>query len=108
MKTTAEKIAEYEQRAEALRAFERGEEIEINAKCNSEGEGWMPARRPFSADWDLFRVRIKPKLIEGWVNVYAEGIGLLHECREDADVNAAGSRSNRIRCVKVREVPGDD
>jgi hypothetical protein len=106
MKTTAEKIAEYEQRAEALRAFERGEEIEINAKCNSEGEGWMPARRPFSADWDLFRVRIKPKLIEGWVNVYPDREWLgPYKSRERADACAGVTR---IRCAKFREVPDDE
>jgi hypothetical protein len=105
MKTTAEMIAKYEQRAEALRAFERGEEVEVSAKCFSTDGGWVPARRPFIADWDLFRVRIKPKLIEGWVNVYEDGCVAIYRERSTADEFA---NHDRIRCVKVREVPDDD
>jgi hypothetical protein len=106
MKTTAEKIAEYEQRAEALRAFERGEEVEVSPNCHSIDVGWVSARRHYIADWDLFHIRIKPKLIEGWVNVYSDGDSLgVHKSRYIADEHA-GER--RIRCVKVREVPDDE
>jgi hypothetical protein len=62
---------------------------------------------PQTSDWDwyVFDYRAKPKLIEGWVNVYTDGPGGLHESRKDAE-EFAGSK--RIRCAKVREVPDDD
>ena len=44
--------------------------------------------------------RIKPELLEAWVNVYADGIRAFHNSKEEADLNAA---SDRIRCIKFVE-----
>jgi hypothetical protein len=96
MKTTAEKIA-------IMQAFERGEDVEF---CDHAETLWYETREPVW-DWSHADYRIKPKLIEGWVNVYPEGYGSLYASREDADRHSMFNQ-RRIRCVKVREVPDDD
>jgi hypothetical protein len=96
MKTTAEMI-------EVMQAFERGEAVEI---CDDVKPYWYPSHRP-AWDWQQFDYRIKPKLIEGWVNAYDDGSLMgLHKSREEANEGSSGL--HRIRCVKVREVSSDD
>jgi hypothetical protein len=84
-----------------MQAFERGEAVEF--RDNTEAH-WNDSRVPIWG-WGYYDYRIKPKLIEGWVNLYPDGTLSLYERRESADKFA---NSNRIRCVKVREVPDDE
>jgi hypothetical protein len=86
-----------------MQAFERGEAVEF--RDNTEAH-WNDSRVPIWA-WGYYDYRIKPKLIEGWMNVYPGGNGGLYESREDADRHSRFSQ-RRIRCVKVREVPDDE
>lgn len=69
--------------------------------CCSEAEReWADDPNP---SWDFFRseFRVRPKPIEGWVNVYPQAHPMFYRSLEEA--NDAAS-PNRIRCVHVREV----
>ncbi len=54
-------------------------------------------------DWNLtyFRFRVKPELVEGWVNVYPDVTSGIHPSKEDADRASSG---NRVRVIHIREV----
>lgn len=66
----------------------------------------LTCRDILAADWE-----VETEPVEGWANVYFNLTGeeqlesILHPTKDEADKNAA---RDRIRCVKVREVRGEE
>lgn len=81
-----------------VQAAEREELIQFVHKGFDD---WQDVGAP---SWDFLHCeyRVKPALVEGWVNVYPEGDGhRIHKSKDRAD---ACYLNSRIRCVHVREV----
>lgn len=63
-----------------------------------EGDAWIPLNK---------QPPPKREPIEGWVNVYADGVGAgLYRTKEEADFCA--NELARLLCIKVREVMEDE
>lgn len=78
-----------------------GGEVEIYGGVK-DNKHWLYDPEP-EFNWHLHVYRKKPKLIEGWVNVYEKGVlGPIQNTKEEAD--AAPASPYRIRVIKVREV----
>ncbi len=87
---------------EVLEAAERGEEIQSRKHL---GGVWTTVPDVRNIAWDFFHqdFRVKPKLLEGWANVYKKTVGhKLFKTRREAQYNAGLDVS---RPVLMREVP---
>lgn len=82
---------------EFLKAFAEGQDVQ--ARCYTTKE-WVDMNNPTFMSTDV-TYRIKPRPIEGWVNVYEGGLSGLHSTKASADANA---KVGRIKCVFMREV----
>ena len=84
---------------EAMRAFANGQKVQYFSQSRN---AWVDTSDPLFSSHDTYRV--KPKAIEGWVNVYVgERVGPVYPTIAQADA-AAGE--HRVRRVFVREVEG--
>lgn len=83
-----------------IEAFANGEDVQVKTI----GGNWQ------STEMDTFEYnpkhyRIAPKEKTGWLNVYKEGGGGLHETREMADYY--GGTGDRIACIQITYKEGD-
>ena len=94
MKTTAEMI-------EVMRAYLRGEGLEIKAKPNGL---WTPLREAESPNWDwrTCDYRIVPKPLECWAVIEAGKVTSTYTEPSRANIHAAGYLG--LRVIKMREV----
>jgi len=86
-----------------VQALESGREFVI--ECRIDTETWGRAsqrRRCWYSDMD-YRIKYKPVI--GWVNEYQSNYGKLCTSPDEADKS---SRANRVRRIKVQEIPEDD
>lgn len=83
-----------------LKAYAEGQDVQY--RCKDDDEQWREVNTP-SFTFDHCDYRIKPRPIEGWVNVYEDGdFGALHGTKALAE--AAIAPSGVARTVFVREV----
>lgn len=86
---------------EFIKAFAEGQTIQ----CRQLGkEKWEDLGDTGYFDGEYVEYRIKPRPIEGWVNLYKDGTaGSMWPTRELAEERAS---AQVIKCVFVREVEG--
>lgn len=92
---------ETKQAAQVMIEVANGKKRQRRWSNNPKG-GWMDCVPDEGWNWEAFEYRIKPEPLEGWVNVYPHKLfSSLHLDRELAELEAS---SDRLRCVKMREV----
>lgn len=86
--------------AAVIKAWADGAIVQINYR--DPDSNWYDIKQP---TWDIKHgYRIKPEKKEGWLNIYSNGSGNLHESRVPADLHAAASR---IACIKITYEEGE-
>ena len=84
-----------------------GKRIQRRQRVRAGKSPWRPSDPCHRWNFDSHVYRVKPELLEGWVNKYETGhCGVIYPSRSEA-VGMAGMR-DVCRTVKVREVPEDE
>lgn len=71
---------------------------QVQIQCDNDNDAMAVFELLTSRDYETQQ----PKLVEGWVNVYGNSVGPMHETKHAAD-NVPAAQC-RIRRIKVREV----
>lgn len=84
---------------DVVQAAEDGKTIERRYQ-GDRGEDWAVCQRPLW-HFNAYDYRVKPELLEFWVNVYKTGPSVGYDSKQHA-IDASGE--GRLKTIKVREV----